>query len=144
MLFHVFQRFDDERGEKWETVEWDVANPSYKTASKLEWLLKHEWRMPSTGILFFPHPTDDESNVEYAYDLPFATIKKFEPGVLNRPSYFTDELKAEVDTLPAELTMEIGVMTLTFKKEELVDTLECNVFGQLFMYRLVKIMVQIG
>jgi hypothetical protein len=145
-MIHVFERFvqddTDVRGDKWQTVTWNWSKPDQSSLYEARWHLKCDWRMPYCGLLLLPHPDDDTKNMEFAYDLPYAILEGYVPGILNKPSYFTDSLKAAVIDLPDEKILNLGkYVKLVLKKEKIIDTCECSVDGRLYLYRINELVI---
>lgn len=136
MSIQVYERFDSERGDLWETITWDFMAPTTRTP--LTWRLRCDWRMPAHGVLRFMHPTRDEA-LEFSYDTPSIFIPDHTVGAVKQSS-FTPQLKSEWLALPEEWTCEIGKMTLTCRKD-IIDVVESTIFGELYIYRATELRV---
>jgi hypothetical protein len=146
-MIHIFERFEFDpdlesekakKGEKWNTITWDFRAPRV-TSTHAQWDLKCDFRLPSCGTLYFPHPTDDTVATEFEYATPALAIPNYVPGIIHQQS-FTDELRTEWAALPDTVDLKIGRMTLTAKKD-LIDALEHSIEGRFYIYRPVVLQV---
>lgn len=128
------------KGDLWETIEWDFAKPTRATRNHIDFDLKCDFRLPYLGYFNFPHPTDDAKNIEFEYELPALKIANYKAGKI-MPEYFTEQLKKEWDDLPIERDFDFGPRIKLICKKDIVDALECNIYGMLYVYRPHKLRI---
>jgi hypothetical protein len=128
-VIHVFKTLGDEKNsDKWGTIE-------FKPPFTQEMILEDcDFYMPYEGVLFFPHPINDDENICLAYKLPSLTIPDWVPN-MRFDKVFTPELKARWTAMPGEQTLEINpVFKLCVRKHE-INVMESQINETVYIYK---------
>lgn len=151
-LIHIFEylesfveseSYKEEKGEKWETIEWDGNKPMTSDDNNILYTtLKADFYMPHFGELFIPNPNDNNINKSIMYKIPSLKIPNFHMK-MTQTEIASPELKSMWEAMSSETRIYLSESMYLELKKDIIDVTENRIDGYLYIYRPYRICLQL-